>query len=132
MAVRPTTEPDERSMPPVMITWVTPTAMMPMTVQPRISKTSAMPTRIRRILASTGSRRWRASCSAMAEGLAEVLLTAISVPPESELLRGKLHDADLSGFRAIENAGDAAFMHDQNAVAHAQHLRHFRRNHHHS
>src|SRR5690606_2647069 len=30
MAVAPTTEPEERSMPPVMITWVTPTAMMPM------------------------------------------------------------------------------------------------------
>ncbi len=29
IAVAPTTEPDEKSMPPVMITWVTPTAMMP-------------------------------------------------------------------------------------------------------
>jgi hypothetical protein len=30
MAVAPTTEPELRSMPPVMITWVTPRAMMPM------------------------------------------------------------------------------------------------------
>ncbi len=30
MAVAPTIEPEERSMPPVMITWVTPMAMMPM------------------------------------------------------------------------------------------------------
>ena len=29
IAVAPTTEPDDRSMPPVMITWVTPMAMMP-------------------------------------------------------------------------------------------------------
>ncbi len=29
IAAAPTTEPDERSMPPAMITWVTPMAMMP-------------------------------------------------------------------------------------------------------
>ena len=30
IAVAPTTEPEERSMPPEMMTWVTPIAMMPM------------------------------------------------------------------------------------------------------
>jgi hypothetical protein len=36
MAVAPTIDPDDRSMPPVMITWVIPTAMMPTTETCRI------------------------------------------------------------------------------------------------
>ena len=77
MAISPTIEPEERSTPPVMITWVTPTAMMPMTdtcrmmiesrcllarklwptkIQPRISKTSAMPISTARIDTSAGNR----------------------------------------------------------------------------
>ncbi|MNW17192.1 hypothetical protein D3C71_2162910 [compost metagenome] len=36
MAVMPTTDPEDRSIPPVMITWVTPTAIMPITATCRI------------------------------------------------------------------------------------------------
>jgi hypothetical protein len=78
MAVSPTTEPDDRSMPPVMMTCVTPTEMMPITetcrimifrrctlsrklwptkIQPRISQTSAMPISTRKMPSSGGTRR---------------------------------------------------------------------------
>ena len=77
MAARPTTEPEDRSTPAVMMTWVTPTAMMPITdtcrmmidrrcllarklsptkIQPRISKTTAMPISTPRIETSGGRR----------------------------------------------------------------------------
>src|ERR1700730_17527702 len=39
IAVTATTEPEDRSMPPLMITWVTPTAMMPITETCRIIAT---------------------------------------------------------------------------------------------
>ncbi len=40
IAVRPTTDPEDRSMPPVMMTCVTPTAMMPITETCRIMMVS--------------------------------------------------------------------------------------------
>lgn len=74
-AVAATTEPDDRSMPPVMMTRLTPTAMMPITAicstmicsrsalskklwptvsQPAASKNSAMPSSTRKMLSSGG------------------------------------------------------------------------------
>src|SRR5450830_196411 len=45
-------------------------------------------------------------------------------------LRCQLHDFFLRGFGGAEFAGDAAFAHDQHAVAHAQHFWQLGRNHH--
>src|SRR5450830_876310 len=45
-------------------------------------------------------------------------------------LRCQLHDFFLRGFGGGEFAGDAAFAHDQHAVAHAQHFWQLGRNHH--
>jgi len=80
-----TTDPEDRSMPPVMMTWVTPTAMMPITetcrimttrrcslkrklwptkIQPSSSKASARATSTSRMLASGGHRRERLAAQA--------------------------------------------------------------------
>ena len=78
MAVMPTNEPEERSMPPMMMTCVTPTAMMPISaswrimifrrsglamklwptkIQPSASNSSIMPIMTPRMLSSGGRRR---------------------------------------------------------------------------
>ena len=78
IAVRPTSEPDERSMPAMMMVCVTPTAMMPITascrimifrrsglarklwptkIQPSASNSSMMPIMTPRMLSSGGRRR---------------------------------------------------------------------------
>src|SRR5688500_4451100 len=149
----PTTEPDERSTPPVMMTWVTPTAMMPMTatcriitvrrcwfikklwptkIQPSSSKNSAMPINTRKMFASGGSLRF---CCISPPGRAAVLAACsvdmVLLPSRFPcgLVRREFHDLDLVRFRAVEEARHAPFMHHHDAVAHAEHLRHFRRDH---
>ena len=86
MAVSATTDPEDRSMPPVMMTWVTPMAMMPITdtcriittrrcsfsrklcrskIQPSSSNPSARPTSTMRILSSGGQRRDRGAAGVL-------------------------------------------------------------------
>src|SRR3954466_16270294 len=141
MATRPTIEPEERSTPAVMITWVTPTAMMPITdtcrmmidsrcllarklsptkIQPRISNTSAMPISTPRIDTSGGSRRL---VPMMPAGPATSVVMAVS--PRSQRrrsMRRQFHDLDLVGLGAVEEAGHPSFVHDHDAIAHAEHL----------
>jgi hypothetical protein len=100
MAASATTEPDERSMPVVMITWVTPIASRPVVetcrmmissrlelkrklwprrVQPSNSKISAMPTITSRMLASSGSLRRVVLCPAAVATWTAVVM-AICLP----------------------------------------------------
>ena len=98
MAETASTEPDDRSMPPVMITWVTPMAMSPTTdtwriitsrrcsfsrklcprtAQPSASKNSAMPTSTSTMPSSLGRRRRPALRSAAA---IELVSGSVMVP----------------------------------------------------
>src|SRR5436190_16946649 len=45
-------------------------------------------------------------------------------------VRGELHDLDLIGFGAIEEPGHPPLVDDHDAIAHAENLRHLRRDHH--
>ena len=45
-------------------------------------------------------------------------------------MRGELHDPDLAGVLAFDDAGHAAFVHDEDAIAHAQNFRQLGGNHH--
>ena len=40
-----------------------------------------------------------------------------------------MHDADLIGRGAVKKSGHATFVHDHDAITHAENLRHFGRNH---
>ncbi len=61
IAVAPTTEPDERSMPPLMMTWVTPMAMMPTIDTWRMMMLSRAQLKIASILSRVLNRKlsWR-------------------------------------------------------------------------
>src|SRR5580693_6214031 len=133
----PTTEPDDRSIPPMMMTCVTPTAMMPISascrimilslsglamklwptnIQPKTSNKSIMPIMTARML-SSGRRsrcRWPRALSL-----------------SSALLRRELHDPHLGRILAVDDAGHSTFVHHEDPVAHPQDLRQLRRNHEH-
>ena len=143
-------------MPPVMITWVTPTAMMPITDDLQDHHRQALRVdqealadedpaeqledqrdadqhqedadfrRQRRFAASSapvGAAAWSPVPSPWPCSRLPLCLAA------RRLVRREFHDLDLVRFGAVEEAGDAALVHHQDAVAHAQHLRHLRRDH---
>ena len=141
-AAAATTEPDDKSIPLVMITRFTPTAMMPITdickmmickrsilkiklwpftYQPSASKNRLIPTSTIKMLASGGSLNL--GLLLMAEGAETV--EVVMVASFGELLGSQVHDGNLICIFAVQNAGDSTFVHDNDAVAHAEHFGHF-------
>src|ERR1700730_18570538 len=133
-----TTEPDDRSMPREMITWVTPTAMMPITetcriittrrcwfrrklcptkIHPSSSKASASPTSTSRMLASGGNLR------------ARVAEPAGTVRCAMCLARGEVPALYFIRLLALKDSRDAPLVHHHDAMAHAENLRHLRGDH---
>ena len=97
----PTSEPDDRSIPPEMMTWVTPTAMMPISascrimilrrsgfmmklcptkIQPRTSNRSIMPIMTPRMLSSGGSRRRPALGASLVGAAVEMSVATVAAP----------------------------------------------------
>src|ERR1700722_4772622 len=141
----PTTEPDDRSIPPMMMTCVTPTAMMPISascrimilslsglamklcptnIQPKTSNSSIMPIITARML-SSGGRRRRPAFFTSAVGTAVEISVATALFLSSALLRRELHDPDLSCVLAIDDARHPTFVHHKDPVAHPQDFRQF-------
>ena len=139
-------------MPPVMITWVTPTAMMPITdtcrimtvrrcglnrklwptkIQPRSSKASAIPTRTSRMLTSGGQRRRLCRQCRLAALVAVLRCHDRRLPDAAATWRASSMILTWSASERSRNAGDLALVHDHDPVAHAQHLRHLGRDHQH-
>ena len=92
IAVAPTTEPEERSMPPVMITWVTPTAMMPTTLTCRIMM-------LRRWVLKRKLCPWRSQPSTSK-------ISAIAISPKKMLSSGGRWPPRVAAGRAGRCAGD--------------------------
>ncbi len=94
-----------------------------------------MPISTQRMLSSVGRRRRGARASARCGGLDPASPWRPLPPPRGRgsfaQLRRELHDADLVGLLAVEDAGHAALVHHHDAVAHAQHLRQLRGDHDH-
>src|SRR5918994_591409 len=147
------TVPIERSMPPVMITNVTPIASTPTT-----DVASRMPTMLPnwrklgdasekktmiRISAANASRRWTASLRTTPRPRVSVL-AVVSISATSSggwerwvasgrrgALGGERHDPLLAGLVGREDPGDPALAHHHDAVAHAQDLGQLGRDHDH-
>ena len=94
-----------------------------------------MPIMTPRMLSSGGRRRClrgaELSLRGAAAGAVSVAPGFVPVERPAALLRRELHDSDLGGVLAINDAGHAAFVHHGDTVAHAQNLRQLRGDHQH-
>src|SRR3989442_852262 len=116
--------------------------LWPTVSQPAASKNRAMPSSTRKMLSSGGHRArcfragracawvWVWVCVWACETVWELLILRVSVAYRGSA-GGQFHDPHLVGVPALDDAGHAPLMHDQDAVAHAQHLGHFRGDHQH-
>ena len=143
-AARAITEPEERSMPVVIMTWVTPTAIIPIiatcktinirrlvfnkkdwsrTYQPAISKVRAITSMTINIPVSFGSR-WR-NCPKK-EGFSVIGVAVIFILLILCASMGcQRQNGFLIGVLFIEDAGNTPFMHDHHPIAHPENLRQF-------
>ena len=107
----------------------------PTKIQPSASNSSIMPIMTPRMLSSGGRRRClrgaELSLRGAAAGAVSVATGFVPVERPAALLRRELHDSDLGGVLAINDAGHAAFVHHGDTVAHAQNLRQLRGDHQH-
>lgn len=149
-AARAITEPEERSIPVVMITWVTPTAMMPIiatcstistsrlvlsrndwsrTYQPAISKVRAITSITTKMPVSFGilcrklAKKEEPSLAGAAVNFILLILCAS--------MGCQRQNGFLVGFVFFQDAGDTTFMHHHDPIAHAKDFRQFRGDHNH-
>src|SRR5271166_2153967 len=104
--------------------------LWPTKIQPKASNRSIMPTMTPRMLSSGGRRRRPARGASVGGAAVETSVATAAAPCKLRpLLRGELHDRHLIGVLAVDDAGHAPLVHDENAVAHAENLRQLRGNH---
>src|SRR5690554_4340892 len=117
-------EPTERSIPPVRMTYVCPMATMAM-IDVCTATFSRFDIRRKRGVASAKiSAMPMSTRNTLRRRSRRVMLLhdMVDLPPG-----GGPHDGVLRGLVAVERGGDAPLVHDQNAVANAEHLRQFGR-----